>query len=68
MLDEETAKEIDKAARKEAEEAAQFAEQSPFPSAEEITQDVYWEEDNPDQKVSQGRIFFEEIPDSKEES
>ena len=62
VLDEETAKEIDKAARQEAEDAAQFAEESPFPSPEEITQDVYWEEDNPDQKASQGRIFFEDPP------
>lgn len=60
VLNEEEAKKIDKAARKEAEEAAQFAEQSPFPPVEDITRDVYWEEDNPEHKVSQGRIFFED--------
>ena len=53
---------IDVAARQEAEQAAQFAEHSPFPPVEEITRDVYWEEDNPGQKVSQGRIFFQDPP------
>lgn len=62
VLDEEEAKAIDKSARAEAEEAAQFADQSPYPPVEEITRDVYWEEDNPEHKVSQGRIFFEDPP------
>ncbi len=62
ILTEEEAGEIDVAARQEAEQAAQFAEHSPFPPVEEITRDVYWEEDNPGQKVSQGRIFFQDPP------
>jgi pyruvate dehydrogenase E1 component alpha subunit len=62
ILNDEAFKEIDKAARSEAEEAAVFAEQSPYPPVEEITRDVYWEEDNPEHKVSQGRIFFEDPP------
>jgi len=60
VLSEEEAKVIDKAARAEAEEAAKFADQSPYPPVEEITRDVYWEVDNPEHKVSQGRIFFED--------
>ena len=51
--------EIDAAARKESDEAAEFAEASPYPTIEDITKDIYWEEDNPDKKVSQGRIIFD---------
>ncbi|HCR30402.1 MAG TPA: pyruvate dehydrogenase (acetyl-transferring) E1 component subunit alpha [Opitutae bacterium] len=58
LLDEEGVKEIDQAAKAEAEASAQFAEESPFPPEEDILKDVYWEEDNPDQKTSGGRIFF----------
>jgi pyruvate dehydrogenase E1 component alpha subunit len=58
-LTEETAMEIDTAARAEAERAVQFAEQSPFPAVEDIRKDVYWETDNPGQKRSQGRLFFD---------
>lgn len=49
---------IDQAARDEANLAVEFAEASPFPTAEDIQKDVYWEEDNPQHKTSQGRIFF----------
>jgi pyruvate dehydrogenase E1 component alpha subunit len=59
VLTEETAMEIDAAARAEAERAVQFAEQSPFPVVEDIQKDVYWEADNPDEKRSQGRLFFD---------
>jgi pyruvate dehydrogenase E1 component alpha subunit len=58
VLTEDLAKEIDTTARAEAERAAQFAEASPFPSSEDILKDIYWEEDNPAHKQSQGRIFF----------
>ncbi|MEM6821075.1 MAG: pyruvate dehydrogenase (acetyl-transferring) E1 component subunit alpha [Verrucomicrobiota bacterium] len=58
VLDEETAKKIDKEARDESNESAKFAEESPYPEVSSITEDVYWEVDNPDQKTSQGRIFF----------
>ena len=44
--------------RAEAEAAAEFAEASPFPAVADITKDVYWEEDNPSEKQSRGRIFF----------
>jgi pyruvate dehydrogenase E1 component alpha subunit len=59
VLDEAKAAQIDTEARAEAEASANFAEASPFPTIEEITQDVYWEEDNPSEKKSQGRIFFD---------
>ena len=59
VLADELAKEIDDAARAEAETAARFAEESPYPAVEDIQKDVYWEEDNPGQKRSQGRIFFD---------
>ena len=58
ILDEATAKQIDDEAKQEAEQSAKFAEESPSPQQEDIIKDVYWEEDNPDQKVSKGRIFF----------
>ncbi len=59
VLDEARAAEIDAAVRAETEIAAEFAEDSPFPTVADIKKDVYWEEDNPDQKKSQGRIFFD---------
>ncbi len=49
---------IDAEARAEADASATFADESPFPPAEEIFRDVYWEVDNPDRKTSEGRIFF----------
>jgi pyruvate dehydrogenase E1 component alpha subunit len=59
VLTPELVKAIDTAARAEAERAAQFAEESPFPASEDLLKDVYWEEDNPEHKQSQGRIFFD---------
>jgi pyruvate dehydrogenase E1 component alpha subunit len=49
---------IDAEARAEADQAAEFAEASPYPTVEDLQKDVYWEVDNPDQKTSQGRLFF----------
>ena len=57
-LDEAGVKEIDSAAKLEAEESAKFADESPFPSEADILKHVYWEEDNPEAKLSSGRIFF----------
>ena len=39
--------------------AAEFAEASPYPTVADITKDIYWEEDHPEKKVSQGRIVFD---------
>ncbi len=59
VLTAELIKQIDEAARAEAETSAQFAEQSPFPTAEDIKKDVYWEADNPADRKSVGTLFFD---------
>jgi pyruvate dehydrogenase E1 component alpha subunit len=65
VLTEEAAGEIDTEARAEANAAAKFAEESPYPPHEAILQDVYWETDHPDGRTSQGRIFFnDELQDN----
>ena len=56
VLDEARAAQIDSEARAEADVAADLPRPAPFPTIAEISQDVYWEEDNPSEK-SQGRIF-----------
>ncbi len=58
VVDDDKVKEIEKAAKDEANAAAKFAEESDFPPVESITEDVYWETDNPDQRQSGGRMFF----------
>ena len=50
---------IDEEARAEAEHAAEFAEASPYPTPADIQSDVYWEADNPAERKSQGRLFFD---------
>lgn len=59
FLDEEKALEIDRKAKEEAEASAEFASASPYPDAEELMDGVYWETDNPDEKTSEGTMFFE---------
>lgn len=59
VLDDATIEKIDTEARSEADHAAEFAEVSPFPTAADIQKDVYWEADNPAERKSQGRLFFE---------
>ena len=58
VLTEADAAQIDQAARTEADAAAEFAEASPFPTPDDIQQDVYWEADHPAERKSQGRLFF----------
>ncbi|MBK1876310.1 pyruvate dehydrogenase (acetyl-transferring) E1 component subunit alpha [Pelagicoccus mobilis] len=58
IMSEDEMKVIDSEAKQEAEVAAQFADESPFPPVESITEDVYWEADNPDKRTSEGRLFF----------
>jgi len=53
------AKEIDAAARAEADRAARYAEESPFPDVSDIQKDVYWEADHPEARQSQGSLFFD---------
>jgi pyruvate dehydrogenase E1 component alpha subunit len=59
VLDDALVEKIDTAARSEADNAADFAEASPFPTADDIQKDVYWESDNPSERKSQGRLFFD---------
>jgi pyruvate dehydrogenase E1 component alpha subunit len=59
VLTEELIAKIDEAARAEAETSAQFAEQSPYPTVEDIKKDVYWEIDNPADRKSEGALFFD---------
>ena len=59
VLNENIITEIDQAARAEADTAADFAEASPFPTVEDIQKDVYWEVDNPSERKSEGRLFFD---------
>jgi pyruvate dehydrogenase E1 component alpha subunit len=59
VLDDALIETVDHEAKAEAENAAAFADASPYPTVADITKDVYWEEDNPAQKKSQGRIFFD---------
>ena len=58
IADETTLKSIDTAARKEANAAAQFADNGPFPRKEALLEDVYWEVDHPQHKTSQGTLFL----------
>ena len=58
VLTADSAEQIDTAARTEAEDAAAFADASPYPTVEDIQKDVYWESDHPSQRKSEGRLFF----------
>ena len=58
IADEDILKQINTEAKDEAEKSTQFAEQSPFPPVSDIQADVYWETDNPDERTSQGTLFF----------
>jgi pyruvate dehydrogenase E1 component alpha subunit len=59
VLNDKLIEQIDQAARAEADTAADFAEASPYPTVEDIQQDVYWEADHPAERKSQGRLFFD---------
>ena len=58
-LTEESALEIDRLAKEEAEASAEFAQASPLPDPTELMDDIYWETDNPASKTSEGTMFFE---------
>jgi pyruvate dehydrogenase E1 component alpha subunit len=58
VLDQALIDKIDGEARAESDVSADFAEASPFPTVEDIQKDVYWETDNPSQRTSEGRLFF----------
>jgi pyruvate dehydrogenase E1 component alpha subunit len=58
VLDAALIEKIDTEARAESDLSADFAEASPFPTAADLQKDVYWEADNPSQRKSEGRLFF----------
>ncbi len=59
VLTAELAEKIHAEAMAEADEAAKFADASPFPPESDIFTDIYWEEDNRSEKTnSQGTIIF----------
>lgn len=58
VLSEEDAKAIDRAAKEEADAAAVFADESPYPEVSSIKEDVYWEVDNGTPAGQTGRHFF----------
>ena len=58
ILSETERKQIDSDALKEAKAAAAFAESSPAPGFSHITENVYWELDQP-QRYSEGTLIFE---------
>lgn len=65
ILDKAMIEKIDTQAKEEAELSAQFADESPYPSPESILKHIYWEEDHPEHKVSQGTILFNQLPEQK---
>ncbi|MEM7696804.1 MAG: pyruvate dehydrogenase (acetyl-transferring) E1 component subunit alpha [Verrucomicrobiota bacterium] len=58
IITEEDVKTINKEARKEANAAAEFAHNSPYPEPSAILEDVYWEVDNNTPAGRSGRHFF----------
>lgn len=58
VLTEEGAVAIDKEAKEMAEASAQFAEEAPAPTEEDILRDVYWEVDEGTEAGKNGRHFF----------
>jgi pyruvate dehydrogenase E1 component alpha subunit len=58
VIDEPTAHHLDLEAKHEAEAAAKFAEESPFPTEEDIFKDVYYEVDQDTESGRRGRHFF----------
>ena len=58
ILTEDAAKELDEKAKHEADEAAKFADESPFPNPEAVFDDVYYEVDHQTEAGRQGKHFF----------
>lgn len=65
ILNQDMINEIDLKAKEEAELSAQFADESPYPPTDSILKHIYWEEDNPEHKVSQGTILFNQLPEQE---
>lgn len=58
VLNEDSAKLIEKEATKEAKASVKFATDSPAPTVEDISKDIYWETDNETESSKIGRHFF----------
>ena len=58
LITEDEIKQIDKDAKAEAAASVEFANASPAPTIEDITEDVYWEVDNNTEASKIGRHFF----------
>lgn len=58
VLTEDSAKAIDTESKQQAAAATKFAEDSPAPTIDDITDDVYWETDNNTEASKIGRHFF----------
>jgi pyruvate dehydrogenase E1 component alpha subunit len=58
VMTDASAKDIDEAAKKEADASVKFAEESPPPTIEDIMDDVYWESDHNTEASKIGRHFF----------
>lgn len=58
-ITEDQIKTIDNRAKGDAEASAEFADASPYPDPSELMDDIYWETDNPEEKTSEGTMFFE---------
>ena len=52
---------IDENAYEEASSSAEFAKKSPFPAKKEILKNIFWETDNLNNKISEGRMFFNKL-------
>ena len=61
VLTETQAQEIDQSAKEESDASAEFALASPFPDPTELMDHIYWESDHPEDKSSEGTLFFETI-------
>lgn len=59
VLTESQAQGIDKSAKEESDASAEFALASPFPDPTELMDHIYWESDHPEDKSSEGTLFFE---------
>ncbi len=57
-IDEDAFKAMEKEAKEEAAAAIKFADESPYPTADDITKDVYWEVDHNTDAGNTGRHFF----------
>jgi pyruvate dehydrogenase E1 component alpha subunit len=58
LIDEEAAEKLDQSAKDEAEAAARFADESPFPGIDDVFKDVYYEVDQQSESGRTGKHFF----------